>query len=196
MLWKIRNILRSTLKTTTTLFLLILTGPIIGCCMICIRLESSGSPIYTQWRSGKGLTLFKIYKLRTIYRENKDSYKLIQENDPRVTRIGRILRAYKIDELPQLINILRGEMCWIGMRPEQPLYSKQIIQKNPSFRRLWNYTPGLISLGVIQCGYATTIKEMEIRAKYDIYYNQHKSFRLSIYILIRTIKIILNGKGR
>ncbi len=153
------------------------------------------NPFYSQIRVGKNKVPFRIYKLRTMRGDNDPSI-LTHLKDERITRAGRFLRRYKIDELPQLWNILRREMNWVGPRPEQPVFVERLVARSPSFDTLYRVRPGLTSLGIVRFGYAENTRQMARRALYDKYYLQHPSFRLKIGILALTFGVVCRGKGR
>lgn len=179
------------------LVLLIFLLPVFAIVSILIRLTSDGPVIFTQSRVGIGNKLFTIYKFRTMkWDELNHSLELTKENDQRITILGKFLRKYRIDELPQLINIIKNDMGWIGHRPEQKYYMDKLVLRSPSFASLYKKKPGIISLGIIKFGYAGNIDEIAERAKYDKYYLQHPSFKLNVYIMKESVKIILSGKGR
>jgi lipopolysaccharide/colanic/teichoic acid biosynthesis glycosyltransferase len=121
---------------------------------------------------------------------------LSSENDPRITPLGKKLRKWRLDELPQLWNILRGEMSWVGPRPERRHYIDQIIRIHPYYRYLLQVKPGLTSWGMVQFGYAENIPEMIERSKYDLLYLENPSILLDLKILLHTILIVWKGKGK
>jgi len=121
--------------------------------------------------------------------------KLSCENDERVTRFGKFMRKYRLDELPQFYNVLKGEMSLVGPRPERRYFIDQIIQQAPYYQRLTNVRPGITSWGMVKFGYANTVEKMIERSRFDISYMENMSLIIDIKILIYTIKTILTGKG-
>lgn len=176
---------------------LILCIPLMVCIAICIKLDSKGAVLHRQLRVGRFQHLFYLYKFRSMYESaTNDTTQLTMLNDERVTTVGHILRKYRLDEIPQLWNIIRGEIYWFGPRPEQAHFVTQIIEKSPSFASLYRVCPGVISLGVVQVGYAEHVDQMSGRAKYDKYYLQHRSWQLNTYLFFRALRMIFRGDGR
>ena len=176
-----------------SIFLLLLILPI--CLIIClfIILESSGNPIYIQERVGLNERRFKIYKLRSMYIDaEKNGHQWASKNDQRITKVGRFIRRTRIDELPQIINIIRGEMSFIGPRPERPEFITEFLKDIPNFNNRLAVRPGITGWAQVNGGYELTPKE---KLEYDIYYIQHESAKLDFIVLLKTIKVIFNGHG-
>ncbi|MCH5216523.1 MAG: sugar transferase [Muribaculaceae bacterium] len=175
---------------------LIVTAPVILISIIAIKCDSKGSAFYTQDRVGYRNKPFKIYKLRTM-REDAESNgpQLSHNEDPRVTRVGNVLRKYRIDELPQFINVLKGEMSLVGPRPERQYYIDKIMQEDANYALLHSIRPGITSLGMVKYGYASTIEQMVKRMKYDILYIQNMSYVTDMRIIFSTVFTVIKGKG-
>lgn len=176
---------------------LVVLSPLLIGIAIAVRLSSPGPVLYRQERIGLFGKPFMILKFRTM-RENSegDTPQLTQDNDPRITPLGQILRKYRLDELPQLINILRGEMAIVGPRPERAYFIEQIIRVAPYYCLIYKVRPGLTSWGPIRVGYTDTIEKMVERLRYDISYMENMSITLDMKILFHTIAVIVDGKGK
>jgi len=161
-----------------------------------IKKDSKGSVFYLQDRIGLYGKTFKIIKFRTMYENSENGTpKLSSADDDRITKVGRILRKYRIDELPQFWNILKGEMSIVGPRPERKYYINQIIEEPPYYCLLYKIRPGLTSWGPIKIGYSDTLEKMIERLNYDIIYMESMSLLNDFKILILTLEIIFRGKG-
>jgi polysaccharide biosynthesis protein PslA len=176
---------------------LILFSPLIVVAAIRVRLSSPGPVIYKQERIGYKGKSFWIYKFRSMYLDaEKNGPALSSLEDPRITKWGKTMRKWRIDELPQLWNVLIGEMSLVGPRPERQFYVDQLYQRTPYFRYLLKVKPGLTSWGMIQFGYAGDVEEMITRMKYDLMYIENISLALDLKIMLYTGKIIFMGQGR
>ena len=164
--------------------------------MIRIKMDSPGPVFYKQERIGRFGKPFNILKFRTMYlNSEKGTPKLSSENDNRVTPLGKMLRKYRIDEIPQFWNILKGDMSLVGPRPERKFYIDQIVEQAPYYCLIYKIRPGLTSWGPIKIGYSDTIEKMIERLNYDIIYMDNMSLLNDLKILIYTIEIIFKGKG-
>lgn len=157
----------------------------------------TGSPIFfLQERIGQGGRPFRIIKFRTMKVDaESQGPQLSFPEDKRQTRIGSILRRYRLDELPQFINILKGDMSLVGPRPERSYFIGQISQRTPDYQTLLQMRPGLTSWGQVRFGYASTIEQIVERMQYDLYYVRNFSISFDIKIILHTIRIVLSGKG-
>jgi exopolysaccharide biosynthesis polyprenyl glycosylphosphotransferase len=189
------NIKRFTDILLSVLALLILS-PFLVYCLLRIKADSKGSPFYKQERIGRFGKPFNIIKFRTMYDDAENGVpQLSSSNDVRITPFGSFLRKYRIDEVPQFWNVIKGDMSLVGPRPERQHFISQIIEQAPYYCLLYKIRPGLTSWGPIKIGYSDTIEKMIERLNYDIIYLDNMSLITDLKILIYTVEIILTGKG-
>ena len=177
---------------------LIIISPLLLIIALLVRLDSKGAILYSQERIGLYGVPFRIYKFRTMI-ENAEANGVPQvthDNDPRITRVGHWLRKYRLDELPQLWNILRGDMSIVGPRPERPYFVEQIMKEAPYYCLLYKVRPGLTSWGPIRVGYTDTMEKMIERLNCDVVYVENMSLLLDMKILFFTVGVIVKGKGK
>jgi len=180
-----------------SVFGLVLLSPLLAFIALVVRCSSKGPVIYSQERIGQYGLPFRIYKFRTmIDHAEQGTPQITQDKDPRITRIGRWLRKYRLDELPQLWNILRGDMSVVGPRPERPYFIEQIMKDAPYYCLLYKVRPGLTSWGPIRVGYTDTMEKMIERLNCDIVYVENMSLLLDLKILFFTTGVIIHGKGQ
>jgi len=180
-----------------SVFVLAIISPLLIYVLIRTWLSSKGSILYSQERIGFNGKKFTIYKFRSMYMDaEKNGPLLSSDNDPRITPWGKKMRKWRLDELPQLWNIIKGDMSLVGPRPERPFYTDLIIQKTPQYTNLLKVKPGLTSWGMVAFGYASTVEEMIERMQYDLMYIQNPSLLLDAKIMMRTLLIIISRKGK
>ena len=162
-----------------------------------IYLDSPGPILYTQIRLGRNGNLFNIYKFRSMI-PGAESGKAVwaEKNDPRITRVGKLLRKMHLDEFPQFVNIIKGEMSVVGPRPERPQIVEQISEQIPFFRVRHAVKPGMVGWGLIHHGYGASVEDALVKLQYDLYYIKHQSLWLDLYILIQTLLNTIRFKGR
>lgn len=190
------NVKRAFDVTLSFLALVILSPLLLGVA-IAVKMTSKGPVFYRQERMGRRQKPFTIYKFRSMYvNAEKSGPRLSNDNDPRVTDFGRFMRKYRIDETPQFWNVIKGDMSIVGPRPEREFYIRQILSQAPYYCLVYQVRPGITSWGMVKYGYASTIKEMVGRTKYDLMYITNMSIPLDLKIMLFTIKTILSGRGK
>lgn len=176
-----------------SLALLLITSPILFTSLLIVFLQDFKNPLFSQKRVGVGNREFTIYKVRSMVHDaEKNGAKWAEKNDMRVTRFGKFIRKTRIDELPQLWNVIKGEMSLIGPRPELEVFYKEFEKTIPNFRDRLEVRPGLGGWAQVNGGYDITPKK---KLEYDLEYIENLSFRLEAKIFIKTIKVVLTGDG-
>ncbi len=176
---------------------LVVFSPLFLICYIVIKREDGGPAIFKQERIGRFGRPFNIYKFRSMRLDaEKFGPELFQGEkvDPRLTKVGRFLRAHHLDELPQLWNVFRGDMAFIGPRPEREFYIRQIEQVDPRYYMLYQIRPGVTSYATLHNGYTDTIEKMVRRLRYDLFYLEHRSWFMDFKIIAQTFLAIVLGK--
>lgn len=175
---------------------LVVFSPLFLLCYIAVKREDRGPAIFKQERIGKGGKPFFIYKFRSMTVEAEDEGPLLcqHENETRMTRTGKFLREHHLDELPQLWNVLKGDMAFIGPRPERKFYIDQIMEQDPRYELLYQIRPGVTSYATLYNGYTDTMEKMLKRLELDLYYLEHRSWCFDFSILFKTFISIAFGK--
>lgn len=182
---------------TVSVIALIVLLPLFLVLAIAVKVSSPGPVFFTQKRIGKNGLPFSIIKFRTMVVDaEKNGPQLSSSNDPRITRIGRFMRKTRLDEFPQFINVLLGEMSLVGPRPERQFYIDQIAEIEPQFLELTKVRPGITSWGQVKYGYAENVEQMLDRMKFDLLYLKNRTLSLDFKIMLHTILIIFKGKGK
>lgn len=180
-----------------SLILIVLSSPVTIATGIAIKLESKGPVLYKQERSGLNGKVFKVLKFRSMV---QDAEKLSgpvwsQKDDPRITKVGKFIRKVRIDEIPQMINVLMGDMSLVGPRPERPYFVEQLSKEIPLYKRRLRVRPGVTGWAQVKHKYDETIDDVKTKLRYDLFYIENMSLRNDLKILFRTIFVVLFGKG-
>jgi exopolysaccharide biosynthesis polyprenyl glycosylphosphotransferase len=180
-----------------SLIILFITSPVLILTSIAIKLDSTGNVFFRQERCGIDGTLFRMIKFRSMRHdaEKKSGPVWSTKNDPRITRVGKFIRKVRIDEIPQMINVLRGEMSLVGPRPERPFFVEKLALEIPYYKRRLKVRPGITGWAQVKHKYDETIEDVKIKLRYDLFYIENMSLRMDFKILFRTIFVVLFGKG-
>jgi exopolysaccharide biosynthesis polyprenyl glycosylphosphotransferase len=190
------RLLKRSLDVVIALIGLLLFAPLLPLLTLLIKLDSAGPVFYRQKRSGQAGRVFELVKLRSMFTDAEaDGPKWAEKYDSRVTRAGLFLRRTRLDELPQLLNVLRGEMSLIGPRPERPEFVAELQQKIPFYRTRLTVKPGLTGWAQVNYDYGRSASDALEKLRYDLYYIKHQSLQLDLVILLKTISTILLLKG-
>jgi len=180
-----------------SLIVLILTLPLNIFVSILIKLDTKGPILFKQDRIGMNNKEFKIYKFRSMYLDAEKNTGPVwsRRDDPRVTRVGKILRQLRIDEIPQFYNVLKGEMSLVGPRPERPYFVEMLSKQLPYYKRRLKVRPGITGWAQVKHKYDESIEDVKVKLRYDLFYIENMSLRMDIKILARTILVVFLGKG-
>ncbi len=180
-----------------SIIILFLSAPLWLFVAIAIKINSAGSLVYSQERVGKDGKIFKMHKFRSMYQdaEARTGPVWATSNDPRVTRVGRFLRKTRLDEIPQFMDVLRGEMSLVGPRPERPHFVETLSKEIPLYKRRLAVKPGITGWAQIKQGYDTSIDDVKSKVRFDLFYIENMSFRMDIKILLMTFYTMIAGKG-
>jgi len=175
----------------------IVAAPLMLLTAIAVKVDSSGPALYTQERVGENGRIFKIYKFRSMRIDAEQSGMPLwaSDDDPRITRVGRFIRLSRLDELPQLWNVMNGDMSFVGPRPERPFFVEQLLQEIPFYMQRHSVKPGLTGWAQVKYRYGSSIEDATEKLRYDLYYIKHLSIVFDLTIVIDTVKVILFGKG-
>jgi sugar transferase (PEP-CTERM system associated) len=193
---RITLFLKRSLDVACGLTGLIVAAPVMAFVALAVKLDSKGPVIYRQQRTGYRGKPFEVLKFRSMRTDaESNGVQWAQVNDTRVTRIGAMLRKYRLDELPQLINILRGDMSLVGPRPERPVFVEQLRKEIPYYDERHSVRPGLTGWAQVEYHYGSTVEDTKRKLEYDLFYLKNLSIFFDISILLRTIRIVLHGFG-
>lgn len=180
-----------------SILILIITLPLTLITALAIKLDSEGPIFFVQERMGQNGKIFKMIKFRSMRKDAEKHTGPVwsQKDDPRVTRVGKIIRKIRVDEIPQFINVLKGDMSIVGPRPERPYFVEKLSQEIPYYKRRLRVRPGITGWAQVKHKYDESIEDVKIKLRYDLFYIENMSIRMDLKILFRTIFVVLFGKG-
>jgi len=194
---QLRDIVKKVFDLSVALLLLVFAWPFMLLTALAVYLESGGPVIYKQVRTGLHGKEFPIYKFRSMSQNAEKDGKAVwaTKNDGRVTRVGAFIRNTRLDELPQLYNVLKGDMSFVGPRPERPQFVEELNEAIPFYDARHKVKPGLMGWAQLKYPYGASVDDARNKLKYDLYYVKNHSFFLDILIVIQTVEVVLLGKG-
>jgi len=189
--------LKRILDVLISFIILTVSFPVVILAAIAIKLDSKGPVFFTQERCGMNGELFKMIKFRSMFvdAEKRTGPVWSIKDDPRITRAGKILRKLRIDEIPQMINVLKGEMSMVGPRPERPFFVEKLAEEIPYYKRRLKVRPGITGWAQVKHKYDENIEDVKVKLRYDLFYIENMSLRMDFKIIFRTIFVVLFGKG-
>lgn len=194
----VRTFMKRTFDLVCSLLILLVAFPLMLAAAIAVRLEDRGPVFYSQERVGKDGKTFYVHKFRSMRADAEKGGKpqWAAQNDPRVTRVGNFMRKTRIDELPQILNVFKGEMSFVGPRPERPYFVEQLIEVVPYYNVRHSVKPGITGWAQVRYGYGSSAEDALQKLQYDLYYVKNNSLFLDVLILINTLKVVLFRSGR
>lgn len=192
------RILKRIIDLMLSLIMLIVLSPLIMLVALLIRIDSKGPIFFSQERVGEKRKIFRVYKFRSMIEDAEKHTGPIwaSDHDDRITRVGRIIRKLRIDEIPQLWNVLKGEMSFVGPRPEREFFVKELEEKIPYYGERFIVKPGITGWAQVCYGYGASVDDAIEKLNYDLFYTKNFSIFMDLMIIMRTVKIVLFGKGR
>jgi sugar transferase (PEP-CTERM system associated) len=192
-----RSLVKRCLDLVVSAVLLVTAMPVLGLAMLAIAIEGGGPVIYRQERVGYQGRTFTVLKLRSMTHDAERDGKAewASDRDPRVTRVGRIIRRMRIDELPQLLNVLKGEMSFVGPRPERPEFVAMLVEQIPFYAVRHSVKPGLTGWAQVRYAYGASVEQSIRKLEYDLYYVKNHTLFLDLMILLETVRVVLLGEG-
>jgi sugar transferase (PEP-CTERM system associated) len=194
---KWNDVLKRTLDLAAGIAGFLVSLPIMALVALAVRLDSKGGAIYRQTRVGRMGKDFQVLKFRSmrVDAEQKNGAQWATENDPRVTRIGRFLRTYRLDELPQFVNVIRGEMSFVGPRPERPCFVEELRKTIPYYDERHSVRPGITGWAQVEYSYGSSVDDAFNKLEYDFFYLKNMSVLFDLAIIFQTVRIVIRGHG-
>jgi sugar transferase (PEP-CTERM system associated) len=194
---RVTRFVKRMLDLSFSIILALVSAPFMILTALAIRLDSVGPLLYSQERVGENGGVFKIYKFRSMRADAEQAGTPVwaRDHDDRVTRVGRFIRTTRLDELPQLWNVMRGDMSFVGPRPERPFFVEQLAREIPFYLQRHAVKPGLTGWAQVKYQYGSTVEDAMEKLRYDLYYIKHLSIVFDLTIVLDTVKVILFGKG-
>jgi sugar transferase (PEP-CTERM system associated) len=193
-----RSFMKRAVDVVASLALLVVSLPVMVLTAILIWLEDGAPIFYSQERVGKDGHVFKVLKFRSMFKnaEKGGTPQWASRNDPRITRVGNVIRKLRIDELPQILNVLKGEMSFVGPRPERPYFVEQLTERVPYYNVRHSIKPGITGWAQVRYGYGDSVEDAVQKLQYDLYYVKNNSLLLDVLVLIDTFKVVVFRGGR
>ena len=194
---RITRVVKRMLDLSLSMLGFVLAAPLMALTALAIRLDSPGPVLYDQERVGENGRVFTVYKFRSMRTDAEQAGQPVwaRDKDDRVTRVGRFIRATRLDELPQLWNVMRGDMSFVGPRPERPFFVEQLARDIPFYVQRHSVKPGITGWAQVKYQYGSSIEDAMEKLRYDLYYIKHMSIFFDLTIVLDTVKVILFGKG-
>lgn len=189
--------LKRLLDIMLALLILIVNLPLCFIVVIVIKIDSKGSVFFAQERCGQNGKVFKMVKFRSMFQDAEKMSGPVwsQKDDPRITRVGKIIRRLRLDEVPQMYNVIKGEMSFVGPRPERPFFVDKLSSEIPYYKRRLKVRPGITGWAQVKHKYDETLEDVKIKLRYDLFYIENMSLRMDFKIILRTIYVVLFGRG-
>jgi sugar transferase (PEP-CTERM system associated) len=194
---RLTRVLKRMLDLSLSMIGFVLAAPLMAITALAIRLDSPGPVLYSQERVGENGRIFTVYKFRSMRNDAERGGQAIwaRDQDDRITRVGRVIRATRLDELPQLWNVMRGDMSFVGPRPERPFFVEQLAREIPFYVQRHSVKPGVTGWAQVKYRYGSSIEDAMEKLRYDLYYIKHMSVIFDLTIVLDTVKVVLFGKG-
>jgi sugar transferase (PEP-CTERM system associated) len=190
------DFLKRVLDLVVSIVCLLISLPIMIMVALAIRIDSRGPIVYRQTRVGRMGKCFEVLKFRSMRVDAEENgARWAAENDPRITRVGAFLRKYRLDELPQFINVIRGEMCFVGPRPERPGFVDELRKNIPYYDERHSVRPGITGWAQVQYSYGASLEDAFYKLEYDLFYLKNMSLIFDVAIIFRTMRIVARGRG-